>query len=319
MHTCMFRVILCLALLTGCMRYSPPPQQRMATPSKQRPSASPNRQILEGEKTASTSVNKSQNRTQEKKMTETNIQPTAETGQSADEQFKNGVIPYTLGMQTKSRNCTTSDLEGIHALGATWFRRGFYWNAIEPRKGTYDFTAYDRLLADARRLRLGVIACLFGGNKHYENDGQGGIQREAGREGFARFAAACAKRYANERIIWEIWNEPNVRTFWRKNGQHNSPEFAREYTLLVRQTVPAMRKADPDCVVLAGSVSCFWEPSFRWVQSCFAQGIAECGISGWSVHPYGLKTPEEFTAGYARMRQIMRSAMGGKVLPLYNT
>ena len=53
-----------------------------------------------------------------------------------------------------------------------------------------------------------------------------------------------------------------------------------------------MRAQDPDCIVLAGSVSCFWDPSSNWTESCFSNGMFESGISGWSVHPYGLKSPE---------------------------
>lgn len=215
------------------------------------------------------------------------------------------VIPATLGMQTKTASCSTQDIEAIKALGAKWIRRGFYWGKIEPKKGRYVFDHYDRILADCDANGLRVLGCLFGGNKLHEDDGQGGIQSEAGRQAFAAFAAALARHYKGRGIIWEIWNEPNVRTFWRKNGKHNSEPFAKEYTALVKTVVPAMRAADPDVFVMAGSVSCFWEPSFNWTDFCFASGIYESGISAWSVHPYGLKSPEMFTSGYARTRAIM--------------
>ncbi|HBC88109.1 MAG TPA: hypothetical protein DCZ94_14255, partial [Lentisphaeria bacterium] len=92
-----------------------------------------------------------------------------------------------------------------------------------------------------------------------------------------------------------------------------------EYTALVKETVKTMRAADPDCLVVAGSVSCFWDPSFNWTDSCFSKGMHQTGISGWSVHPYGLKSPEEYTAGYARMRSIMEKYGVPKDFPMLNT
>jgi len=137
-------------------------------------------------------------------------------------------VPQSLGIQTKTNTCSTEDLEQIKNLGAKFIRRGFYWNSIEKQKGVYEFSDYDRLIADAEERDLRVLACLFGSNEMYEDDGLGGIQTETGRKGFAAFAAALADHYKGKGIIWEIWNEPNTRTFWNKEGEHNSDQFAEE-------------------------------------------------------------------------------------------
>lgn len=144
-------------------------------------------------------------------------------------------------------------------------------------------------MAHADKLSLTVVGVLFSNNKLHKVDPQGGIQTEAGRQGFAAFGAALAKQYKNQPVIWEVWNEPNTRGFWRKDGEHNSPEFAAEYTALVNTVAPAMIAADPDCFVVAGSISNYWDPSYRWTESCFKGGILNSGIKGWSVHPYGVK------------------------------
>ncbi len=213
-------------------------------------------------------------------------------------------VPNTLGMQTKDHSSKTEDIEQISNLGAKYIRKGFYWSRVEKVKGVYDFSWYDRLVNDAEANGLIVLGTLYGGNKLYEDDGLGGIQTEEGRQGFAAFGAALAERYKDRNVIWEIWNEPNVRTFWNKEGMHNSDEFADEYTALVKATAGAMVSADPECFVMAGSVSNFWEPSYYWTNACFERGIGESGIRGWSVHPYGVKTPEEYSVGYTRTREI---------------
>jgi hypothetical protein len=227
-------------------------------------------------------------------------------------------VPYCCGVQLKTHNFTIETLNQVHRLGFRIVRRGFYWNSVEPEKGVYDFSGYDEQMQHARKLGLTVVGCLFGGNKLYEDDGRGGIQTRDGREGFAKFAAAVARRYKGQNVLWEIWNEPNVRTFWRKDGKHNSDEFASEYTALVRAVVPAMLRVDQNCFVMAGSLSNYWEPSYEWTESCFKKGILETGIGGWSVHPYGVKTPEEFAIGHGRTRALLKQ-YGKPEMPMLNT
>lgn len=162
-------------------------------------------------------------------------------------------------------------------MGFRAVRRGFYWTSVEKEKGVYDFSDYDVQMGHAKKLGLTVVGCLFGNNKLYEDDGLGGIQTEPGRKGFANFAAALAEHYKDHDVLREVWNEPNVRSFSRKNGQHNSKKFAEEYTALVKETASAMLAADPDCVVVAGSVSNYWGPSYEWTESCFKERILKTG------------------------------------------
>jgi len=227
-------------------------------------------------------------------------------------------FPQSFGMQLKTHNFNIATLDAVHAAGFTTVRRGFYWNWVETEKGTYDFSRYDTEMAHAKELGLTVLGVFFSSHKSYEDDGLGGIQTEEGRRGFAAFAAALAEHYKDHDVIWEIWNEPNVRTFWRKDGKHNSPEFAEEYTALVKEVMPAILKANPDAIVLAGSVSNYWPPSYEWTESCFKLGILETGIAGWSVHPYGVKTPEEFSIGHKITRDLLKK-YGAPDMPMVNT
>lgn len=227
-------------------------------------------------------------------------------------------FPQALGVQLKTESFTLETLDQAYALGFRVVRRGFYWNGIEKEKGVYTFDAYDAQMAHAKKLGLTVVACLFNGNKLYEDHGRGGVLTEEGRQGFAKFAAALATHYKGQAILWEVWNEPNVRTFWRKDGTHNTVEFADEYTALVKAVVPAMLTADPDCFVVAGSVSNYWEPSYQWTEFCFQKGILATGIRGWSVHPYGVKTPEEHAVGHTRTRELLKK-YGSPDLPMVNT
>ncbi|MCW8132483.1 MAG: cellulase family glycosylhydrolase [Planctomycetota bacterium] len=228
-------------------------------------------------------------------------------------------IPECIGVNIKNHSCSPAHLEGVKKSGATYIRRGFYWQSIEKEKGVYNFSEYDELLkeADARGLR--VLGVLFGNNPVHEDDKRGGVQTEAGRKGFAAFGAALAKHFKGRGILWEIWNEPNTKTFWRGDVKAgNNTEFATEYTALVKETVAAMQAEDPEVFVMAGSVSCLWEPSFHWTDACFEQGILKSGIKAWSVHPYGFQLPEQHLGGYAKVRELL-AKHGAPDFPMINS
>ncbi len=227
-------------------------------------------------------------------------------------------VPQSVGIQLKGHNFDIETIDTVNDAGFSIIRRGIYWNAVEKEKGEYDFSAFDEQFNHAKERGMRIVACLFNVNTLYEDNGRGGIQTQAGREGFAAFAAAAAAHYKDHDLLWEIWNEPNVRTFWRKDGTHNSDEFAQEYTDLVKAVVPAMLKADPNAFVMAGSVSNYWQPSYNWTEACFKKGILKTGIRGWSVHPYGVKTPEEFSIGHRKTRDLLKQ-YGAPDLPMLNT
>ena len=132
------------------------------------------------------------------------------------------------------------------------------------------------------------------------------------------------KHFKGRPILWEIWNEPNVG-FWLGAGGLNSAEFAAQYVALVKQAVPAMRAADPDCFILAGSVSCLWRDSFRWIDEAFKQGLLSSGINALSVHPYGFPRPElcleggRPDEGYRLLREKMANAGAPKDFPIVNS
>ena len=74
-------------------------------------------------------------------------------------------------------------------------------------------------------------------NKLYEEDRS--VRTDEGRRAFAAFAEAAAKRYAGKGILWEIWNEANIKQFWTPKPN------ADDYCKLVEATAPRVRATDP--------------------------------------------------------------------------
>ena len=220
-----------------------------------------------------------------------------------------GTIPSNMAVQLKRDDMNPATLDQVRDLGFKWVRRGFIWEGIETQKGAYDFAQYDYFVKNCKARGLGIIAPLAFSNKLY-----GHVKDEPARSAYAAWAAAAVERYKDENILWEIWNEPNTKTFWGKHGKvGNSPEYAKEYTDLVKAAIPAMRKADPECIILAGSVSNMWTESYKWMGYCFNnEGMLKLDWDAWSVHPYGVKAPEDYIEAYAITRKLMDDAGGSK-------
>jgi hypothetical protein len=225
-----------------------------------------------------------------------------------------GTIPSNLGVQLKDPDMNAEALDKVKAAGFTWVRRGFIWEGIEKEKGVYDFAKYDAFVALCKERNLGIIVPLAFGNKLY-----GHPQKEPARSAYAAWAAAMAAHFKDADILWEIWNEPNTMTFWNRGREKdakkvagNSDLYAEEYTNLVKATIPAMKAANPNCFILAGSVSNMWTESYKWMGFCFAKGMLHEKWDAWSVHPYGLRAPEDYIEAYAITRKLMTDA-GGQV------
>jgi len=73
-------------------------------------------------------------------------------------------------------------------------------------KGVYSWDSLDQIVKKWHDLSVGLMGVLVWNNELYEPGGEPrAILTEAGRQGFANYAAAAAERYANYSIMWELW------------------------------------------------------------------------------------------------------------------
>ena len=108
---------------------------------------------------------------------------------------------------------------------------------IEAKKGQYDFSAYDRLLATCDQHHIRAILILDYSNKFYDNDLS--PNSEEGRAAFAKWAAESVKHFKGRSVLWEMYNEPNIQ-FWRP-----APKV-EDYIKLAIATGKAIKAAAPD-------------------------------------------------------------------------
>ena len=99
-----------------------------------------------------------------------------------------------------------------------------------------------------------------------------------------------AQRYAGKVSAYEVWNEPNAKTFW-----YPAPDPAA-YTKLLQAAYPAIKAADPSATVIGGVVG--WvidSPGLAISPAEYVQDMYNDGAKGYfdalSYHPYQYQVP----------------------------
>jgi polysaccharide biosynthesis protein PslG len=190
----------------------------------------------------------------------------------------------------------TADLEGegsngpedigyMRSLGVSWTREALDWSEAEPEKGVYDWSVFDRVLAEAQANGITVLPLLG-----YAPSWAGPDDAAA----YAEFVAAAVARYgpgtSADLQWWELWNEPYFAYAW--SGKTPEPEaYARDYVTAAE----AARKVAPSVKLLiaadyqeAGQTGGTSPEEKAWIEDMFL-AVPTLGqwIDGVSVHPYG--------------------------------
>jgi len=125
-------------------------------------------------------------------------------------------------------------------IGVKWSREGFGWGRVERRKGQFDWSFHDTLVATAKRNGISIYGLMSGWAPWTRPYTKQGIAD------YCRYAAAAAARYKDDITYWEVWNEPNI-FFWQ------GPKDL--YAELLRRAYAAIKKANPHALVLGCSTA----------------------------------------------------------------
>ncbi len=186
----------------------------------------------------------------------------------------------------------TENADGVElaaALGANTARVPVRWDLAEPAPARYEWSRYDRVLAEMLSRGISPLLTIDGSpcwarprtpcgtDTHYP----------PGRrflDDYARFAAAASWRYRNL-IGVEVWNEPNLSEFWRPAPQPNL------YAKLLDKTARAVGRVRPRLPIVFGGLVPQFGPSPRGMSAprfqrrAFRAG-ADRAIDAFGVHPY---------------------------------
>ena len=217
------------------------------------------------------------------------------------------VLPAGVGVNIHFVTGHEKDLDMIAAAGFKFIRMDLGWSGTEPRKGEYNWTGFDQLLANMEKRGIRPLFILDFSNPLYEPPAAStnaapqrrstpSPQHPESVAAFARWAAAAARHFRGHHVLWEIWNEPNIG-FWSPKPDVN------QYTTLALATCKAVREADPQAAIIAPASSAFpWE----FLETFFKSGVLEY-LEAVSVHPYRgpREAPETAAADYRRLRRLI--------------
>lgn len=188
-------------------------------------------------------------------------------------------------------------LELMRAAGLHYVRQYFPWREIEPTRGVFDWTKWDRMVEHARRYDLRIVAVLTTAPAWAQRDDERDLPTAppADFAEFARFASDFAKRYGSAIDDYQIWDEPNVPPTW---GRRNADPV--EYAQMLMPASEAIRASDSNArIVLAGLAMNVrtQRPHPDYSEILFLRGLYEIGANKYfdvvAAKPYGMWTGPE--------------------------
>lgn len=208
-----------------------------------------------------------------------------------------------LGINVHPGDSLGVQLDQAAALGFRLVRSDVLWSKVERERGRYDWRATDVLVGELRRRRLLPLLILAYSNPLYAGRWRGDEEgredwawmppmSDEARAAFARFAAAAAARYG-QRVIWEVWNEPNL-TFGK-------PAQLDAYGRLAVAACQAMRAAQPEAVIVGPASNGF---PLRFLKDFVAGDAANC-FDAVSVHPYRDWEPDSALGDWRKLDGVL--------------
>jgi hypothetical protein len=193
----------------------------------------------------------------------------------------------STGGAIQNEDATTlgKDLDVIGDAGAKWIRFDINWAQIQAGgPNSYNWGSIDRVVqgASARGINvLGVIMYTPGWARPSGTSATYGPDPAK----YAAFAKAAVSHYSALGVhSYEVWNEPNTKSFWTP-----SPNVG-DYTRLLKAAYPAIKAADPEATVLSGGTAPAPDDGTNYSPVSFLKGVYANGGGGnfdaVSHHPY---------------------------------
>jgi O-antigen ligase len=183
--------------------------------------------------------------------------------------------------------------------GFGWVRLRLGWDQIQPAPGQWMWAQTDGWLEAAHQAGLTPVVVLDGSPAwtrapQDQTGPDAPLAPPANFEEYARFAAAVAARYGEHVRFYQLWDEPNIAPHW--GARHVDPVG---YTRLVKSAAPAVRRADPNAVILLAALAPTGDrghtalDEVTFLERVYAAGAAP-DFDAVAVQPFGFGyTPDD--------------------------
>jgi polysaccharide biosynthesis protein PslG len=191
-------------------------------------------------------------------------------------------------------------LDAVARTDARWLRVPVNWGHVESVQGTYDWSQVDRVVREARKRDLTVLANISYAPTWARAPGSSPTAPPRSARAYGRFAGDAAQHLAGKVRHWELWNEPNLTSHY--GGPAYLARAPETYTRLVKSAYRALNAQDRRSVVVAGSLAAaitndqgYKMPTF--VRRMYAAGAGKF-FDAISLHPYTTPTQSSWERVY---------------------
>ncbi|MGQ9504948.1 MAG: GH39 family glycosyl hydrolase [Thermogutta sp.] len=221
--------------------------------------------------------------------------------------------PFSVGLETLDRSMY--DPRRIYGplgkLGVKWARLQTGWARTEETPGVYNFGWLDEVVDAVIAERVTPWFNVGYGNRLYTPEapdvsavGWIPIYNADAQKAWLRYVRALVDHFRNRVKHWEIWNEPNIKGFWKPGDP--SPEL---YTEFVVQTAKIIREIIPDATIIGGALAGM--PT-DYLQKLLACGLAR-HVDKISFHPYRPIPEAGYRETLEKWRQLIRTQGNDRV------
>lgn len=166
------------------------------------------------------------------------------------------------------------------ALGIKHVRFSAIWEQIEPTRNTYNWAQIDRHVNTALAAGLEPLVILL-----WSPDWAGTFETSGTTymADWGEFATALALRFAGVVKTYEIWNEPNIDTFWLNGNANTFIPFFKTAANAIHAAVPTAKVLTPG-MAPADTTGTTTAP-LEFLTAMYQQGAAQLA-DGIGLHPY---------------------------------
>lgn len=228
---------------------------------------------------------------------------TTPVGASATVGHTSGFSPGA-GINLLPSSQVATHMTQMSSAGATWVRLDINWSQVESTPGVFDWSIPDKTISAARNNGLLVLGLItYAPDWAFTASAPSGTPPVIPAQ-FGAFAAAAAQRYAVQGVThWEIWNEPNLASFWGK------APHAGEYAQVLSASAAAIRAVSPNSTILTGGLAPATDTTTTLSPVTFVTDLYNAGarssFDAVGMHPYSYPERPLFDAPWNQFRTGM--------------
>lgn len=209
------------------------------------------------------------------------------------------------------------------------FRTDYPWSQVEKQKGIYQPAneKIENIIQLAKKNNIKPLIIYDYGNSLYEEktlvNPRSKPSSEQSIQHFVNYVSWSTNHLKDNVSMFEIWNEWIQMAGKGNKDTALSDDSAKIYANLTLESCKAIKKINPNAIVIAGSTTPLDESSNRWLFKVINYGILNC-IDGISLHPYDFNFSKKLDykniiQSLKKLQLIVTYLNHGKQVPFYIT